>query len=130
MRINVIRSGAWNLRVARWLEALDHLLIGLVTIRCEPLTDDVRARAQAIMSSSGRDGSPHRATRLIISSEEPKIRISQFAGAATHRFCGGGNKAKLTARKAYGFRSYRCLEIALYHTLGQLPEPETTHRFC
>jgi hypothetical protein len=43
---------------------------------------------------------------------------------------GFNNKAKLTTRKAYGFRSYRCLEIALYHTLGQLPEPEATHRFC
>jgi hypothetical protein len=31
---------------------------------------------------------------------------------------------------APGFRSYRCLEIALYHTLGQIPEPEATHRFC
>ena len=30
----------------------------------------------------------------------------------------------------YGFRLYRCLEIALYHTLGQLPEPDATHRFC
>jgi transposase len=43
---------------------------------------------------------------------------------------GFNNKAKLTTRKAYGFRSYGCLEIALYHTLGQLPEPEATHRFC
>ncbi len=43
---------------------------------------------------------------------------------------GFNNKAKLTTRKAYGFRTYRCLEIALYHTLGQLPEPEATHRFC
>jgi len=43
---------------------------------------------------------------------------------------GFNNKAKLTTRKAYGFRSYRCLEIALYHTLGQLPAPEATHRFC
>jgi len=43
---------------------------------------------------------------------------------------GMNNKAKLTFRKAYGFRGYRCLEIALYHTLGKLPEPETTHRFC
>ncbi len=43
---------------------------------------------------------------------------------------GLNNKAKLTTRKAYGFRSYRCLEIALYHTLGRLPEPEVTHRFC
>ena len=43
---------------------------------------------------------------------------------------GLNNKAKLTTRKAYGFRSYRCLEIALYHTLSHLPEPITTHRFC
>jgi transposase len=43
---------------------------------------------------------------------------------------GLNNKAKLTTRKAYGFRSYRCIEIALYHTLGDLPEPEVTHRFC
>lgn len=39
---------------------------------------------------------------------------------------GFNNKAKLTSRKAYGFRSYRCLEIALYHILGQLPKPEAT----
>ncbi len=39
-------------------------------------------------------------------------------------------KAKLTTRKAFGFRTYRALEIALYHTLGALPEPEATHRFC
>jgi len=39
-------------------------------------------------------------------------------------------KAKLTMRKAYGFRSVDHLQIALYHTLGDLPEPETTHRFC
>ncbi len=43
---------------------------------------------------------------------------------------GFNNKAKLTSRKAYGFRSYRCLEIGLYRTLGQLPKPEATHRFC
>lgn len=39
-------------------------------------------------------------------------------------------KAKLTMRKAYGFRSVENLQIALYHTLGNLPEPETTHKFC
>lgn len=43
---------------------------------------------------------------------------------------GLNNKAKLTTRKAYGFRSYHCLELALYHTLGDLPEPAVTHRFC
>jgi len=39
-------------------------------------------------------------------------------------------KAKLTMRKAYGFKTLKCLEIALYHELGKLPEPEYHHRFC
>jgi transposase len=43
---------------------------------------------------------------------------------------GLNNKAKLTTRKAYGFRTYHAVEIALYHTLGKLPEPEFTHEFC
>jgi transposase len=43
---------------------------------------------------------------------------------------GFNNKAKLTTRKAYGFRTFRATEVALYHTLGALPEPETTHKFC
>jgi transposase len=38
-------------------------------------------------------------------------------------------KAKLTTRKAYGFREFKTLEVALYHTLGNLPEPEFTHKF-
>ena len=42
---------------------------------------------------------------------------------------GLNNKAKLTMRKAYGFRTYECIEIALYHTLGKLPEPNFTHEF-
>ena len=42
---------------------------------------------------------------------------------------GFNNKAKLTSRKAFGFRTYRGAEIALYHALGGLPEPEATHRF-
>ena len=37
---------------------------------------------------------------------------------------------KLTMRKAYGFRTYASVEVALYHRLGKLPEPELTHRFC
>ena len=42
---------------------------------------------------------------------------------------GLNNKAKLTMRKSYGFRTYRVLELALYHSLGKLPEPEVTHDF-
>ena len=43
---------------------------------------------------------------------------------------GMNNKVKLTTRKAYGFRTYKAVEIALYHNLGRLPELETSHRFC
>ena len=43
---------------------------------------------------------------------------------------GFNNKARVTTRRAYGFRTFRAIEVALYHTLGALPEPETTHRFC
>jgi transposase len=43
---------------------------------------------------------------------------------------GFNNKAKLTMRKAYGFKEYETIEVALYHQLGKLPEPKTTHKFC
>jgi transposase len=43
---------------------------------------------------------------------------------------GLNNKARVVTRRAYGFRIFPVLETALYHTLGKLPEPELTHRFC
>ncbi len=42
---------------------------------------------------------------------------------------GFNNKAKVTMRKSYGFRTFRITELALYHALGKLPEPELTHEF-
>jgi transposase len=42
---------------------------------------------------------------------------------------GLNNKAKVTMRKSYGFRTFRALELALYHSLGKLPEPDSTHDF-
>lgn len=43
---------------------------------------------------------------------------------------GLNNKAKLTTRKSFGFRTFDAAETALYHTLGALPEPEFAHEFC
>lgn len=43
---------------------------------------------------------------------------------------GLNNKAKLAMKKAYGFKSYETIEIALYHQLGRLPEPKINHTFC
>ena len=36
---------------------------------------------------------------------------------------GLNNRAEATMRKSYGFRTYRVLKLALYHSLGKLPEP-------
>jgi len=38
-------------------------------------------------------------------------------------------KAKVTTRRAYGFKVFKTLELALYHNLGALPEPVAAHRF-
>jgi transposase len=51
----------------------------------------------------------------------------QFSSGIVEGF---NTKAKLTSRKAFGFRTCHAIEIALYHALGALPEPEGTHRFC
>ncbi|MCG7941363.1 MAG: ISL3 family transposase [Candidatus Thiodiazotropha lotti] len=50
----------------------------------------------------------------------------QFSSGIVEGF---NNKAKLTTRRAYGFKTYHAAEIALYHALGALPVPETAHEF-
>jgi len=61
---------------------------------------------------------------------EPILNWFRAKGAVSTGAVEGLNtKAKLTTRKAFGYSSYEMIEIALYHTLGDLPEPEFTHRF-
>ena len=43
---------------------------------------------------------------------------------------GLNNKIRVVTRRSYGFRTYKAMEMALYHNLGRLPEPESTHKFC
>jgi transposase len=50
----------------------------------------------------------------------------QISGGIVEGF---NNKAKVTTRQAYGFRTFRAAEVALYHTLGALPDPPIAHRF-
>jgi transposase len=54
------------------------------------------------------------------------IAKKQFSSGVVE---GLNNKAKVTMRKSYGFRTFRITELALYHALGKLPEPELTHDF-
>jgi transposase len=51
-----------------------------------------------------------------------------FAAGAVEGF---NLKARVTTRIAYGFRSFEHAQIALYHRLGKLPEPDwLTHKFA
>ena len=83
-------------------------------------------------------------TKTIRSKIEPMKRVARMLRNHHHlllnwfwaegRFSSGvvegfNNKAKLTTGKAYGFRIYHGIEIALYHALGDLPVPKTTHEF-
>jgi transposase len=43
---------------------------------------------------------------------------------------GLNNKLKVITRRAFGLRTFNATKIALLHTLGALPEPRHTHRFC
>jgi transposase len=43
---------------------------------------------------------------------------------------GLNNKIRLVTRRSFGFRTYKAMEMALFHTLGRLPEPESAHNFC
>ena len=43
---------------------------------------------------------------------------------------GLNNKIRVITRRAYGFRTFRALEVALYHNLARLPDPPPTHKFC
>lgn len=42
---------------------------------------------------------------------------------------GLNRRVNLVTRKSYGYRSFKTLEIALFHTMGELSEPQITHGF-
>jgi transposase len=86
----------------------------------------------------------HWCTRAMRSRIEPMKKVARMLRAhrelilnwfrAQKEFSSGiveglNAKAKLTTRKAYGFREFKTLEIALYHNLAKLPEPKFTHEF-
>jgi transposase len=103
-------QGLWNYVSPGWAgRFLDRWCNRVMRSRIEP------------MKKIARSLRTHR--ELILNWFRAKGTIS--AGAVE----GLNAKAKLTTRKAYGYSSPNIAIIALYHTLGDLPEPEFTHRF-
>ena len=48
----------------------------------------------------------------------------------THSTARVENKTQAIEAAINGTDRYEAIEIALYHTLGKLPEPKFTHEFC
>jgi transposase len=78
-------------------------------------------RAQKLISSGVVEGLNNSAAKkAMLGVQDPGV----FRRGTSNR-----GKAKVTMRKSYGFRTYGVLELALYHSPGKLPEPESTHDF-
>ena len=72
-----------------------------------------------------------RVARMVRSHRELILNWFRARGQLSNAIVEGFNgKARVTTKKAFGHRTCEALEIALYHALGDLPEPELTHRFC
>jgi transposase len=70
--------------------------------------------------------------RMLRSHEELILNWFKARGEISNAAVEGlNNKIRVVTRRSYGFRTYDAMEIALYHTLGKLPEPdEFSHTFC
>ena len=134
-----------NLSDSQEIKLAELLRYNLRTVRAYLLKEDFQFFWQYVSSAWAGKFLDRWCTRTMRSRLEPMKRVARMlrnhrplllnwfrargeisAGAVE----GLNNKLKLTTRKAYGFRTFRALEIALYHSLGHLPEPKLTHRFC
>lgn len=104
-------SHFWTYKSVSWAQAfLDYWCFRALRSRLEPMQKVAR------MLRTHEE--------LILNWFRAKGEIS--AGAVE----GLNNKIRVVTRRSYGFREYKTMEIALYHNLGRLPEPELTHRYC
>ena len=104
-------SHFWTYRSLVWAEAfLDYWCERAGRSRLEPM----KRVARMLRAHQG----------LLLNWFRAKGEVS--AGAVE----GLNNKIRVVTRRSYGFRTYDAMEMALYHTLGRLPEPESAHKFC
>lgn len=113
------------------------LILSMWTLRRCPggqaeVTEDLRNDGGCSMAAMIFKGPPQRGqcsrsisnTRL---SKRAQLRRAGAAAGGASAWSAEGDWA--LTRKAYGFRTYHGLEVALYHALGALPEPQFTYRF-
>src|ERR1035437_5451550 len=101
----------WGYKSVTWAEAfLDYWCYRALRSRLEPMK---------------------KVARMLRAHEELLLNWFRAKGEISNGAVEGlNNKLRVVTRRSYGFRTYDAMEIALYHTLGRLPEPESTHSFC
>lgn len=101
----------WKYRSEHWAGAfLDHWCKRAMRSRLEPMK---------------------RIARMLRSHEKLLLNWFRARGEISSAAVEGlNNKIRVVTRRSYGFRTYKGMEMALYHNLGRLPEPPITHRFC
>ena len=101
----------WHYRSPIWARAfLDYWCFRAMRSRLEPM---------------------RRVARMLRAHEELILNWFRAKGELSNGAVEGlNNKIRVVTRRSYGFRTFHAMEIALYHNLGRLPEPESTHRFC
>jgi len=104
-------SHFWTYRSLLWARAfLDCWCVRAMRSRLEPM---------------------QKVARMLRAHEELLLNWFRAKGEISNGVVEGlNNKIRVVTRRSYGFRTYPAMEIALYHNLGRLPEPQSTHRFC
>lgn len=104
-------SHFWTYKSVFWAQAfLDYWCFRALRSRLEPM---------------------QRVARMLRTHEELILNWFRAKGEISAGAVEGlNNKIRVVTRRSYGLREYKTMEIALYHNLGRLPEPELTHRYC
>ena len=136
---------AWNLTKNQAVKLRELLRYNLQTVRAYLLKEQFHAFWEYRRVGVAKRFLDRWCTRVMRSKLEPMKKVARTLrvhrplilnwfrakGTMSSGVVEGFNyNVKLTMRKAYGFRTYEGAEVALYHRLGRLPEPELTHRFC
>ena len=134
-----------NLTEARRPKLADLLKLNLRTVRAYLLKEDFRQfrecrsprqadrflRRWCRQAARSRLGAAAKVACMLLQHRPPLLNWFRTGKVHSSGAVEGLNgKAKLALRKAYGFKSYDACELALYHTLGDLPEHEFAHKYC
>jgi hypothetical protein len=92
------------------------------------MLDEIRRDETRELRAAGYEPVLRKARWCLLKRPE-NLTDRQTTSQATFAELGMNGKAKLTMKKAYGFKSFNVAEVALLHTLGKLPTPEVAHRF-